>query len=431
MRTFGPLNLSTLLLSGALMTTSLPASAEGGPAVNRSVFATESVLSVTAVTEVFGRSQNVTAAIVEFAVPLSAERLSPQQFAVDDRTVLSARVVAEPGMDTVTADGRFVIIKLDPADEASVVFAPGVDEAPEMIVHLAAPLTMTDGSTLEPTEKGIINTRTKNLIVDDFLQFRFTDPETGLLLSYNLYVPVDYDPEQSYPMVMFLHDAGVTGSNPLRTLQQGQGAVSFASPEDQARHPAFVLAPQFPVPLANDAAQTSVYVDMIPRLIEQIATEYSVDRDRLYTTGQSGGCMTSVALGVSHPDLFAGTLCVAGQWNPDVVAPLADDNLWVIVSEDDTKAFPGMTAIMEVLEAEGADIMRGSFDAKATPEAQAEAVAALRADGANSNVFFTTFTPGSVLPEGGSTTGGAGHVNTWVYAYDIPAIRDWLFEQKR
>lgn len=403
----------------------------GGPAVNRSVFVTDTIASVTAVTQVFGRSQNVTAAIVEFAAPLSAAALSPDSFAVDGRRILSVRVTTVPDLDAPAADGRFAILELDPADEAAVVFAPGVDEAPQLIVHLAAPLTLADGGVLAATDKAVINTRVTNLIVDDFRQFRFIDPETGLLLDYNLYMPAGAEAGQDYPLVMFLHDAGVTGSNPRRTLQQGLGAVSFASPEDQARHPAFVLAPQFPVPLANDASQTSVYVAMLPRLLEALAAEHAIDRDRIYTTGQSGGCMTSIALGVAHPDLFAGTLCVAGQWDPAVTAPLAHDNLWVIVSEDDTKAFPGMTAIMEVLKANGAKVARGSLDARAAPKAQAEAVAAIRAAGADSHVFFTTFTPGSVLPEGGANTGGAGHVNTWIYAYDIPAVRDWLFEQRR
>lgn len=429
---FPHLAIAALLLLSATPLALAQAPADGGgPAVNRSVFATDSVVGVTAVTQVLGRSQNVTAAIVEFAAPLSASALAPESFAVDGRGILSVKATASPDPDAPATDGRFVILALDPADDASIVFAPDVDEAPQLIVHLAAPLALADGRTLEPTETGIINTRVTNLIVDDFRQFRFTDPETGLLLDYNLYVPEGHDPAQTYPMVMFLHDAGVTGSNPRRTLQQGLGAVAFASPGDQARRPSFVLAPQFPVPLANDASQTSVYVDLLPRLIEQIASDHAVDRSRIYTTGQSGGCMTSIALSVSHPDLFAGTLCVAGQWDPAVVAPLADTSLWVIVSEDDAKAFPGMSAIMEVLEANGARVTRGSLDARATPEEQAEAVAAIRAEGAGGNVFFTTFTPGSVLPEGGANTGGAGHVNTWIYAYDIPAVRDWLFEQHR
>ncbi len=432
MNTFQTASLTLSLICCAAMALGQNApSTAGGPKVNNTVFHSASIAGVTAVTKVFGRSQNVTAVIVEFAEPVSAAAIKPESFVVDDRTILSVTVAATPDIGAAKGDGRYVVITLDASDAASVIFAPGVDAAPEVVTRLVSPVVLVSGEAVLPGEKGILSTRVQNLVVDDFQQFRFNDPATGLLLDYNLYIPKGYDPEKSYPLVLFIHDAGVTGSNPRRTLQQGLGAVAFASPEDQAKHPAFVLAPQFPVPLANDAAQTSVYVDLLPRLIDQIAQNYAVNRDRLYTTGQSGGCMTSIALGIQNPDLFAGTLCVAGQWDAAVVAPLADDNLWVIVSEDDSKAFPGMSAIMQTLQANGARVTQGSLDAKAAPEDQAQAVAAIRAGGKDSNVFFTTFTPGSVLPEGGANQGGAGHINTWIYAYDIPAIRDWLFEQTR
>lgn len=398
--------------------------------VNQKVFYSDSVKGTTAVTEVFGRSQNVTAVIVEFAEVVASEKLTAASFTVDDRRILSIKVTATPDTDAAEADGRFVVILLDPADPASVVYSAGVDIAPQVITRLAAPVMLASGELVQPGEKAILATQTKNLIVDDFQQVRFTDPVTGLLLDYNLYIPERYDPTKPYPMVMFLHDAGVTGSNPRRAVQQGLGAVAFASAADQAKHPSFVLAPQFPVPLANDASQTSVYVDILPRLIDQIAQDYAIDRNRLYATGQSGGCMTSLALGIAEPDLFAATLCVAGQWDAAAVAPLAADKLWVIVSEDDTKAFPGMTAIMEVLGANGAHITRGSLDAKASADDQAAAVAAIRAKGVDSNVFFTTFIAGSVLDADGAAQ-GAGHTNTWYYAYDIPALRDWLFEESR
>lgn len=423
--------------AGAALAQTAPATAgggggvQGGPKVNRSVFHDATILSVTAVTQVFGRSQNLTGAIVEFAAPVAATSADATTFAVEGRTILSARVTADPDLNAPTADGRYAIITLDPADPASVLFAPGVDEAAEVLVTLARPATFVDGSPAAPGAAPVINTRVQNLIVDDFRQFRFTDPATGLMLDYNLFVPMGYDPAQSYPLVLFMHDGGVTGSNPLRTLKQGLGAVAFASPDDQARHPAFVLAPQFPVPLANDAGQTSVYVDMVPRLIAELEATYAIDDKRVYTTGQSGGCMTSIALGLANPDLFAATLCVAGQWNAAEVAPLAGQPFWAIVSEDDAKAWPGMQAIMETLAANGATVTRGRLDAKAPADQTAAAVAAIRAEAGNGQTFLTAYVAGSVLPEGAEPNPGAGHVNTWVHAYAIPALRDWLFEQSR
>ncbi|MCB1417899.1 MAG: hypothetical protein KDJ74_02390 [Notoacmeibacter sp.] len=298
-------------------------------------------------------------------------------------------------------------------------------------MRLAAPVERAGGGTLAPGGKGIINTAVLNPIVDAFRQYRFTDPETGLILDYNLYVPADYVASNRYPLVLFMHDAGVTGSNPRRTLQQGLGAISFASERDQAAHPSLVLAPQFPVPLVNDEAQRSVYVDMIPRLLDKVARDFSVDRGRIYATGQSGGCMTSIALAISDPELLAAVLCVAGQWDPAVVAPLAATPFWAIVSEDDAKAFPGMTAIMKVLEDNGAQVTRGSLDAKASPEAMDKAVQDILEKRTGGATFFTPFVAGSVLPEGGDAGPGAGHVNTWVHAYSIPAVRDWLFTHNR
>ncbi|MFV0359965.1 hypothetical protein [Tropicimonas sp.] len=427
--------LTLLMLSPAPMLHAQGAiegpSGAGGPKVNRSVFQDDAIRAVTAVTEVFGDGQKVTAAVVELAEPVSADSVGIGSFTVEERNILSVRVADTADPAAPAASGRFIVIALDPADAAAPVFGPDLDKAAALIVKMAGPLTFASGAQVDPGMLGVINTRTTNVIVDDFRQFRFTDPETGLTLDYNLYIPKNYDPGQSYPLVLFMHDAGVTGSNPRRTLQQGLGAVSFARPEDQARHPAFVLAPQFPVPLTNDASQTSVYVDLVPRLLAQLAKDYSIDRNRLYTTGQSGGCMTSIALGIAEPDLFAATLCVAGQWDASLVAPLAGAKFWAIVSEDDSKAFPGMTAIMEELAANGAKIARGQLDAKAPAQDMAQAVAAIRASGTDSNVFFTTFTAGSVLDPSAPASPGAGHVNTWHHAYTIPALRDWLFEQRK
>ncbi|MDD1723965.1 MAG: hypothetical protein LUQ07_02415 [Methanospirillum sp.] len=49
---------------------------------------------------------------------------------------------------------------------------------------------------------------------------------------YNLYVPKDYDPKRSYPMILFIHDAGAVSTQHNKTLTQGLGAVVWAEPSE-------------------------------------------------------------------------------------------------------------------------------------------------------------------------------------------------------
>ena len=86
---------------------------------------------------------------------------------------------------------------------------------------------------------------------------------------------------------------------------------------------------------------------------------------------------------------------------------------------------------MARVEATGTQVARGRIDARASEADISASVARIRADAPDAHVIFSTFTAGSVLPEPGEGGPGAGHVNTWVYACAIPALRDWLFEQRR
>lgn len=403
----------------------------GAQAINSTVFRSEHIKSVTAITEVFGRSQRTTAAIIEYDAPIRHQSVSAKNWTVAGRNITQAYTNNRPEKTTKEQDGRFVVIELNPEDESAITYSPDTEKPATVVVTQIQPVKTVTGANYTPTSTSLINTRQVNLIVDDFQQFRFTDPETGLLLTYNLYIPKNYDATQSYPLVLFMHDAGVTGTNPLRTLQQGLGAVLFASPEDQAKHPSFVLAPQYPVALANDASQISDYADVTVRLIRDLEKHYNINNNRLYTTGQSGGCMTSIALNIKYPNLFAASLLVAGQWDPSQVASIAKNKLWIIVSQDDGKAWPGMNTITQVLESHGARITRATWNGQSNAKEFANNVDTILAIGVDSNVFYTVFEKGTVIPKDAKVNGGSGHVWTWPIAYNIPKVRDWLFAQQR
>ena len=72
------------------------------------------------------------------------------------------------------------------------------------------------------------------------------------------------------------------------TLVQGLGAVVWASPQDQAKHEAFVVAPQYAAQLVNDQSEASSYFDTTVDLVTWLTTQYSIDTNRLSTTGDGG-----------------------------------------------------------------------------------------------------------------------------------------------
>jgi predicted peptidase len=271
------------------------------------------------------------------------------------------------------------------------------------------------------------NEKAINLAVDAFQQFEFTDPDTGITLKYNLYIPKNYDVNKSYPLVLFIHDAGVISSNPQITLIQGLGAVIWATPREQAKHESFVLAPQYSKGIVNDKSEAMQEVEVTMDLIRAIEGQYNIDKNRLYTTGQSMGCMASIEMLIRYPDLFAAALLVAGQWDATKMSVLTKANMWVIVSEGDRKAFPGMNASMAALKAAGAKISRATWNGRASPEKFALDVSAMIAE--DNNIKYTVLAKGTVVPEGLPDDGRNNHINTWPIAYAIEGLRDWLFSQ--
>ena len=150
--------------------------------------------------------------------------------------------------------------------------------------------------------------------------------------------------------------------------------------------------------------------------------------NRLYTTGQSMGGMTSFYLNVACPDLFAASLFVGSQWDNSILNVLENDSFFYIVSAGDPKASVGQAGLMEVFNADAAAYSHAEWSAQDEAETQNAAVAAMLAEGNRAN--FVTFTLGTTLAEGQTSGGGAGeHMTSFDYAYKIEDVRDWLFEQ--
>ncbi len=255
-----------------------------------------------------------------------------------------------------------------------------------------------------------------------FEQHTITDPETGLELEYSFFVPADYDGTQAYPLIMYIPDSTGSGKTALQIVQQYYGANVWVTDEDQEKHPCFVMVPAFSDTVVDDNWNVSDQVETAVRLLAALQDEYQIDR--LYTTGQSMGCMTSLYLNSLYPDLFAASLFVSGQWNVSVLKPLEGKNFFYITAGGDEKASGGQDEVMAMLDADGVSYSYATWNAQDDVETQNAAVLALLENGNNINMI--RFETGTVFRDGQS---GMEHMASFNYAYQLTAVRDWLFEQ--
>ena len=376
--------------------------------------------ALTVYNTVQGDGTQNTALVLQYETVMPAGSVTPDSFAVSGRKVLRACVSAEP-VPGSPADGPYVILELDPVPVVEHVRGRGEHINlcfQSLQVQQTAVLQAADGGEVPawPAARIAVKNRTEG--VDRFTQFE----RDGLW--YNLFLPDGYDTAKRYPLVLFIHDAGCCGSNPAFALHQGRGAVGFAADAIQRETPCLILAPQIPsgCRMTTDTFQVTPELEKIMETVRYVAGTYAVDPRHIVTTGQSMGCMASCELLMRYPDFFAGALLIAGQWDPAGMAEKARHNtMWIVVSAGDRRAFPGMNAVTEAMEAAGAEIHRYRWDGL-DPDLQTIIAQAAEEPG---NIKYAVFETDSVVREKNPGP-NANHGGTWALAYTLQPLLRWL-----
>ena len=393
------------------------------------------ILSVTAITDIFGEGQKCTAVAIEYNAEIDGTSLKTGDFGVEGRTITAAYTNDIPA-HMVGKKGNFVILELDSkGDTGSTREMIGHGPHGRSAFHKAVvkvfqegDISTLAGETYVANKDTIVSDKAIDALADKFQELSFDVPGTDKKMNYQLYIPKGYNPSEKYPLVLFIHDAGACADETIAPLAQGIGAVIWTSEEEQNKHKCFVLAPCYPTVCANDEFEVTPEAGYTVDLVKEMAKKYSIDENRIYGTGQSMGCMMLCEINIRYPELFGGCLLVAGQWNPKTMGVCKDKNFWIIVSQGDQKAFPIMGACMESVEKAGGKVTRGAFNAKTSDEALRVEIEKLDED--RNNMHFTWFEGESIIPYGITESHpGMHHVMTWERAYYITALRDWLFRQ--
>lgn len=242
-----------------------------------------------------------------------------------------------------------------------------------------------------------------------FTQQTYTDADTGLSVTYNLFLPEGYDESASYPMVVFIADSSCAGADATRSLTQGLGALVWATDEWQATHPTIVCVPTYPETILDDHGSytTTEYVELTRRLIDSVSSTYAVDTSRIYGTGQSMGCMTTLILASEYPDLYAGCMFVDGQWDVSVLGGLEGQRFVYFAAEDDQSAFSGMSEVMEQFDKDAVPYASAQWDGNWSNDELSAAANELFAQGQDAN--FVSWASGTIDASSGGVGGnGAG-----------------------
>lgn len=173
-----------------------------------------------------------------------------------------------------------------------------------------------------------------------------TSPEG---LNYQLYGNPRWKATERYPLVIWLHGAGQSGSD--NEAQMGGATKSFTEEANQEERPCFVLAPQCPdraIGFRNEVAAN------LMKVIRSLADALPIDESRIYLTGSSMGGSGSWYLGTENPGVFAAIIPLCGGGDPSKAAALKETQLWAFHGDkDEDVPLERSTSMIEAIKAAG------------------------------------------------------------------------------
>jgi poly(3-hydroxybutyrate) depolymerase len=135
----------------------------------------------------------------------------------------------------------------------------------------------------------------------------YRSPVDGQPSEFAVYVPPDFDPRRTYPLVVALHGMNGYPMEMLMWLFGHDDPQRDAAWED--RHPVRDLDPLPAIVVAPDGHFNAMYRDLgeddVMRVIDWAVATYPIDPARVSITGPSMGGIGTAACALHHPDRFA------------------------------------------------------------------------------------------------------------------------------
>ena len=146
----------------------------------------------------------------------------------------------------------------------------------------------------------------------------------NIQVKYLLYLPEDYQKSKNdWPLILFLHGAGERG-NHLKKVEWIGPPMLIAK---KGKHfPFVIVSPQCP---ENDWWNSESQIDVLNALLDDIVSQYQIDKDRIYITGLSMGGYGTWQLALDYPNRFAAIAPICGKGTPEDAGKIKHLPVWV------------------------------------------------------------------------------------------------------
>ncbi|WP_108398484.1 alpha/beta fold hydrolase [Devosia submarina] len=165
-------------------------------------------------------------------------------------------------------------------------------------------------------------------------------------MDYLLDLPANYDETaaEAYPLIVYLH---------------GGGAADLEQVAENSL-PALVAAGDYPfimVSPRNPREEEFFPQESVAAVVEEIASTYHVDRDRIYLVGNSRGAFSAFQIIQNYPDVYAAVVAVSGGGIPHYLDRVrAWTPFWIFHgTNDDTVRFIESAQMVQKLKELGGD----------------------------------------------------------------------------
>ncbi len=156
-------------------------------------------------------------------------------------------------------------------------------------------------------------------------------------IPYRLSLPLNYDKNKKYPLLLFLHGAGERGND--NEIQLNHIDKIFDSQEFRQQYPCIIIVPQCPegkrwvetdwgAASHTQPENMSEPLDLTMTLLLSSLMKYNIDKNRVYVVGLSMGGFGVWDVITRFPNIFSAAVPICGGGDEKLASKIVNMPIW-------------------------------------------------------------------------------------------------------